>query len=469
MIEARARRRVLVLSYLFPPVGGGSAHRNAALIRRFPELGYDPVVVTGSGGADHFWAPGVEATPESLSGAGRIVRVPGPEPAASAGLRRRVQRLLDLKGAWSRWWTSGALEAARRELPECDILYASLEPYETARVASVLSRELGKPWVADLLDPWALDEMRMHVSWIHRWADRTRMHRWLASASAVIMNTPEATGRVRREIPELAALLVDPIAVGYDANDFTESIAERTDRAFRIVHSGYLHTELGLRHRKTAMLRRLAGGVYAPVDLLSRSHVYLLTAIDRLIAEDPGLRSVIEVHLAGALSDADRAVAERSPVVKIHEYLPHGEAVELVRTADLLFLPMHEVPRGARAGLVPAKTYEYLASGRPILAAVPEGDARDLLLEAGSPRICRPSDDVAMAEHIRAEIARWRAGAQPVSPRPDVVARYERGVIARELTSVFDRVLARSARGPQTRAAASPLARSRAQGSSNVS
>ena len=44
---------------------------------------------------------------------------------------------------------------------------------------------------------------------------------------------------------------------------------------------------------------------------------------------------------------------------------------ELISSADLLFLPMHELPEGTSARIVPCKTYEYLASGRPVLAAVP--------------------------------------------------------------------------------------------------
>ena len=61
-----------------------------------------------------------------------------------------------------------------------------------------------------------------------------------------------------------------------------------------------------------------------------------------------------------------------------------------MRSADLLFLPMHDLPPGRRAGLVPYKTYEYLAAERPILAAVPDGDARDILSRVSHATLCRP-------------------------------------------------------------------------------
>ena len=129
----------------------------------------------------------------------------------------------------------------------------------------------------------------------------------------------------------------------------------------------------------------------AGVDILTRSHLFLLQAVERLIADNPSLASTIEIHLAGVLSPTDREAAARSPVVRTPGYLTHAETVTLMRSADLLFLPMQNLPPGIRSGTVPGKTYEYLASGRPILAAVPEGDARDLLLQAGTATSANPT------------------------------------------------------------------------------
>jgi glycosyltransferase involved in cell wall biosynthesis len=122
-------------------------------------------------------------------------------------------------------------------------------------------------------------------------------------------------------------------------------------------------------------------------------------------------------------------------------YLSHDQTLELIRTADLLFLPMHDLPAGVRAGIVPGKTYEYLGSGRPILAAVPDGDARDLLEEAGGAILCRPPDVDALATAIAGQLERFRSGGAAPTPRPEVVARYEYGRLAGQLAAVFDRVL----------------------------
>ena len=89
----------------------------------------------------------------------------------------------------------------------------------------------------------------------------------------------------------------------------------------------------------------------------------------------------------------------------------------------------------------PGKTYEYLASGTPILAAVPDGDARDILEEAGVATIVRPDDVAGISAGISDEIGRFRARLPHREPRPDVVARFEYGRLAADLAHVFDAVL----------------------------
>jgi glycosyltransferase involved in cell wall biosynthesis len=431
------------VTYFFPPSGGSSAQRNVGLVRRLPELGYEPVMVTAPLESEEHWAPLDQSLMEGLPAGTEVIRLRSHPPEESGALVRRLERLFDRDDTWRRWWMEAALEAAREAVDGCELIYAPLEPYETAVVAAKLSQEHGIPWIADLLDPWALDEMRVHVSGIHRRRDLARMRRLLATADAVIMNTPEAARRAHEAFPELRDRIVESIPVGFEAADFEAPVSPRQDGRFRIAHTGYLHTEDGLRHRRNASLRRRLGGVYMDVDPLTRSHVHLLAALDLLLAEDPALADTIEVHLAGALTQTDLEIAERSPVTRVRGYLSHVESLELIRTADLLFLPLQDLPSGGRTGLVPAKTYEYLASGTPILAAVPEGDARDIVREAGNARIVAPSDEDAMARAVKDAVGRWRAGERPAPPPAEMLARYERGHVARRLADVFDETLAR--------------------------
>ncbi len=437
--------RLLFLAYYFPPTGGAGTQRSAKFARDLAALGHEPVVVTGPGPTGSTWAPRDDTLTAELPPDIEIHRVRA--PAAGGRLPGSVARWLDRPTAFQRWWTQGATRAGLEAAAEgaVDAVLASMSPYESGAAAATLARELGVPWVADLRDPWALDEMRAYPSALHRRRDVARMRAVLGTASAIVMNTPEAVLRLRERLPELRDAVVVHVPNGWDAGDFAAEPAPREDDAFRIVHTGSLHTQSG-RDRRRARLRRLLGGS-ARIDVLARSHVFLLEAVRRLRELEPELAAGVEVHLAGNLTEADRAAAGESAV--LHGYLAHADSVALLRTADLLFLPMHDLPAGQRASIVPGKTYEYLAAGRPILAAVPDGDARDLL--GGSPvaHLCRPRDVEAMAEAIREELRLVRAGGRRADAWPAEIERFERGRLAADLAGVLERIVPERADAPE--------------------
>ena len=438
---------ILVLAYHFPPVGGGGVQRNAKFVRYLPSLGYSPIVVTGSGNARTRWTPLDDTLLRDIPHDVPVHRVPGVEPLPWAGWRGALERRLMLRSPFVRWWQKGAVNVGAAAGRDARLLYASLAPYESAKPASRLARLLGIPWVADLQDPWALDEISLYATSLHRSLDAARMRRLLGTASAIVMNTPEAAKRLVRAFPELDRKLVVLITNGFDASDFETRPSERDPARFRIVHTGYLYTADGLRLQQVRTARRLLGGTLHSIDILTRSHVFLLEAIESLVRREPTLNGAIEVVLAGVLSDVDREIAGKYDFVRMPGYVTHEESIALISSADLLFLPMHDLPQGTRAGVIPGKTYEYLASGRPILAAVPDGDARDLLTEAGGAFVCRPADTTAMADVIASEVARHRKGQPASSRRIDVVARYERRQLTQQLAETFDDVLGiRSAR-----------------------
>jgi len=434
-------RKVLCLAYHFPPVGGAAVQRNARLIGHLPDFGYETVVVTGLGRRESHWTPQDETLQRDLPTSADVRRLPGESGIVESGRRRgRAERWLGLDTPWSRWWTEGVLAVAPELPPDIEIIYAPLVPFDSFRSAHRLSEMLGKPLVVDLNDPWALDEMMVYPSRLHRASARRTMQAALSGADGVVMNTPEATARVRSTFQSLGTTPIVTIPNGFSCDDFATAARERDDSAFRIVHTGYLHTEQGLEHRRLRHLHRLLGGTLSNVDILTRSHVFLVEAVEQLRNREPELEP-IEVHLAGVLTPADSEVAARSDAVKLHGYVPHSRALELLRSADLLFLPMHEVTEGRRVGIIPGKTYEYIAARKPILAAVPDGDARDLLLAAGNATICRPSDVDAIAEAIAMQVRRKRDGEPTAGPTDEFLARLEWRCRSRELARLFDLIL----------------------------
>ncbi|MGH3004343.1 MAG: glycosyltransferase family 4 protein [Gaiellaceae bacterium] len=437
--------RVLFVTYHFPPVGGAGVQRSVKFVRYLPELGYEPVVLTGPGPASDRWTPTDQSLGAEVPASAEVLRVPGPAPRRSVGMRARAERWLRLRSGFARWWQDGIISLGR-EAADVDLLYVSMSPFESAPAVAALARGIDRPWVADLRDPWALDEMVVHPTALHRRLELVRMERGLASAAAVIMNTPEAARALCETFSRIDPARVHAIPNGYDPSDFAGPPPPRQDNAFRIVHAGYLHTDLGLAQQLTGRLRRMLGGDEGQVDHLARSHVFLLRALDRLFRLRPELAERVELHLAGVISPPDRAAVQtelrRPDVVKTPGYLTHSETIGLLRSADLLFLPMHGLPPGRRARIVPGKTYEYLAAQRPILAAVPDGDARDLL-ERARALLCRPADVDGLTEALSRQLDRAASAEDSVARPGDFLKRFERRNLTRELADVFDEVISR--------------------------
>ena len=350
----------------------------------------------------------------------------------------RLARFGLVQGRWARWWADGALAAGRealREGPVCAV-FTSMSPYESAPVAAELAGEAGVPWIADLRDPWALDEMVVYPSALHRRRAMARMGRDLSSAAAVVMNTAGAAAAATAAFPGLHT--VHAIPNGYDPDDFAgPPPPPRRDGVLRILHTGYLHTALGQQHRTRRLSWR--GGEREPVDILPRSHVYLLEAIAGLPA---AARESVELHLAGTLSRVDEITIETSPAadwVRTHGYLGHAA------TSSSCAAPTSSSARcticpPADALIVPGKTYEYIAAGRPILAAMPPGDARELVRASGTGRVCDPTDVAAMRTVISDQLDALRNGREPSPVDPEILRRYARPQLTAELARVLDTV-----------------------------
>ena len=414
VIAASERRRVLMLARQFPPIGGAGVQRSTGTARHLRAFGWQPTVITGPAGhVDRF-------NPRDAGLLGRIPadvavhRLAGVEPSSRTGAAARVARLLQRDEPWTSWWVAGAAREGARH--EADVILASCNPYATAFAGAELSRRLGLPWVADLEDPWALDEMRVHATGLHRRRDLRTMRMALGTASAIIACAEETAVRFRAALPELADRIVS-VPIGYDRDDFDAPVVlSPDDGVLRIVHTGTIHSELGRRHRETNEARRRLRGSSIDVDILTRSHVYVMEAIDRLLAREPALVGRIELVLIGALTDGDvREIGDRA-YVRTPGAMSHADTIAAMRTAGLLFLPMHDVGPGARVGIVPYKTYEYLAAGRPILAAAPDGDVRDLLSGVARATLVRPSDVDALTAALGAAVG---SGWVATAPAPE--------------------------------------------------
>jgi hypothetical protein len=440
--------RLLLLAYHFPPLGGPGTQRAVRFARDLPALGHELTVVTGPGQSTGRWDPLDETLMDRLTERIAVRRVGGPVPPGGG----RADRWLDRRTPFAKWWVEGAVAAATPVARQADAILCTMAPYETAFAAAQLSQENGVPWIADLRDPWALDEMRIYPTALHRNRDLRRMADVLRTAHGIIMNTAEARTALIEAFPDLGLKHVAVVPNGFDSRDFlpTAPAPRDRDRPLRIVHTGSLHLQMGRDHRQAGRTRRLLGGAQE-IDILPRSHFYLVEALTAMRRNGYIDRGDVELHLAGVLSDADLEICEHIDLVA-HGYVDHDASTELLRSADLLFLPMHDLPDGRRARIVPGKTYEYLAAGRPILAAVPEGDARDLVGGAPGALLCAPTDARAMARMVVSELDHLRQrGRRPDRWHPQV-SEFEHHHLADALSTVIERIVGRRGRpNPQQR------------------
>ncbi|MFK7959214.1 MAG: glycosyltransferase [Phycisphaerales bacterium] len=433
--------RAVLLGYYFPPMGGAGTQRLASFARDLPALGIEPVVVAASETVpgDSTLAHDVTLL-DGIDPSVSIIRVPGIAEQTPTGRDRRtahrlVASAVDL--AWARRAVDAAVFASRRHA--ADVTLVSVSPYTLGLHVGELRRRTRRPVVIDLRDPWALDGWRSFRSRIQVRADRWFMARSLAAADAIIANCPAAAAAYRA-LPGVRPDRVVVVPNGWSATDYADQPGRApvapTDRStFRIAHIGTLHdpTPPATRHPRPHTC--------APLEYRHRSGRTLLTAIGHIMARRPDLRHRLQLDLFGSVHPGHADLVRQlrlSDVVHEHGYVSHPDAIAAAKKADALFVPLHGVPHGDPALIVPGKLYEALASERPVLAAVPVGDARRLVLLAGGDgAVVDPGDADAAADRLETWINRWSAGQAPSGARRSALIPFERTSLSSRVAEIL--------------------------------
>jgi len=413
-------KRVLMLAYYFPPLGMGGTQRSAKFARYLPEFGWQATVLTVKPIA--YWAEdvsllddlaGVEIVragsfdPQRLLALARRKTTPGApvnepaQPAAAsggasgAGGRARAvggsgmlawinRRLLpwvllpDSKILWS--WHARRAAAGLLRSGACSAIWSTSPPHSTHLIARRLARRYRLPWIADFRDAWADSVVVPQPTPWHRRRQAALLRRVAQDADLLIGVTPgivaelEAAGGAGK-----TRLMTN----GFDAADFPDSgppyragdrLSPATappERRFVLCHCG--------------AISRFSD----PAPLLAA-----------LRPEEP---SRLHLHFVGF--DASGSFAERVRSLGLTEriswsgYLPHRQALAAMAAADALVLIACDDPR---ARFIPGKSFEYLASRKPILLI--SNVAETLALLQGQPGVIACAPD--QPEAIRAALAR---------------------------------------------------------------
>lgn len=450
----RARPRLLLVTYYFPPSGGAGVQRTLKFTKYLRAAGVEPVVLTVEAGAypslDPSLAadvpPGTEVVrtraldPFGLYGAltGRsrkeavaVGSIEADSAAKRAALWLRANVFLpDARVGWVPF----AVRAARRLIRAgaVDAVLTSGPPHSTHLVGLRLRRELrrrGIPWIADFRDPWTginfAAELPMTAA--ARALDARMERRVLRAAGAVVAVSP-TWARELEEKGGLPAGAVHVIQNGFDPADFALGPAPPDadsdgggGETFELTHVGSLYG--------------------------SRDPAALWQAVAALRAR--GDADALRIRLVGRVDEAARASLRRhglADLVREDGVVSHAEAVAAMRRADLLFLSIEPVRNAA--GILTGKLYEYLASGRPVLAlGPPEGDAARLLAQVGAGAVVEWRDAAAVEARLRDALDAWRRGAPLGGAPAEALAAVSRPTQAAELADLVRDLAGRSPGG----------------------
>jgi glycosyltransferase involved in cell wall biosynthesis len=436
--------RVLVLAYCFPPIVNSGTQRPLKFVKYLAEHGWEPIVVTATGGDGN---PTDESLLSEVPPAVRVVRVPMLHESVASGITRLLgggalgKKVGDAVG-WRlgnyrrvpdmyAWWQPTAVRAARRIFDEggFDAIYATGFPWTTLLVGREVSRITGKPLIADFRDPWTL------CTWFKD--ERPSMAEELAAersvveqAHTVLTTTHGLTRLMSNAYPSVDPAKFVTVHNGFDPDDMTVPPAPRSDALFRIVYTGVWKEKYNIDR------------LYNTIDWLRRSA--------------PDVLEGVEVVTAGYQpGEAGRRGLQR--YIKETGLLPHHEAVALMRSADLLYLSYEDPDRQFQS--VAGKLYEYLATGRPVMAlADPRGDLGQIIARVGG-GVVVPFEDPGNLYQALLDACRRRM--VPVPPRrPEELAAFERRALTGKLAGVLNAALNRApmaARTPEVTLSDAPI------------
>ncbi|MCL2658281.1 MAG: glycosyltransferase [Betaproteobacteria bacterium] len=414
-------RRLLMVAYHFPPLAGSSGiQRTLRFVQQLPKHGWEPIVLSANPRA-------YERTNSDL-----LAEVPDTvhvERAFALNTAKHLALFGRYPAAWARpdrWqsWRWGAIpkgmELIRRLKP--DAIWSTY-PIATAHlIGAQLARRSGLPWIADFRDPMAQDGYPADPA---TWRSYDQIEREAVTrAVSSVFTTPGAAEEYQRRYPAFAAR-IRVIENGYDEPSFaglTGGGEVLNPGRITILHSGIVYpSERDPRALFAALGRLKTAGLINAAGFALRF---------RASAHDDMLKSFAAENGIGDL-------------IELMPPVPYRDALAEMMRADALL-----VMQGNNCNeQIPAKVYEYLRAGRPILAlADPPGDTAKLLANNGISGGVALEDSAAVELALKRFLAQLAQGEAPASLL-ETARRHSREARTKELVALLEQVLAHGVAG----------------------
>jgi glycosyltransferase involved in cell wall biosynthesis len=411
--------KILMTAFHFPPQAGSSGVlRTLNFVKYLPEHGWQPTVLSAHPRAytetrDDLLA----AIPESV----KVIRAQALDAARHLSVSGKYPRLFALPDRWASWWLD-AVRLGKAEIRRSrpDLIWSTY-PISTAHLVGLtLARASGRPWIADFRDPMINGDYP---------SDRWQRRAWsaielrvLREAAVCVFTTENAAQTYRTRYPDSADKCV-VISNGYDEAAFTDVRPARPGvkpDTLLLLHSGAIYPQERDPCPFFAAVRGLLEArVLDPARLCIRF---------RATGHDDEVRAAVHAH---GLEE----------VVDIAPPIPYSDALSEMMGADGLLV----FQGSAFNTQVPAKIYEYLRAGRPLLALVdPGGNTAKSL----APFDAVTSADIVDEQDISRAIVTWleqRASLELpfwLANNQQAVRAYSRASQAAVLAEICTRVVA---------------------------
>lgn len=348
-----------------------------------------------------------------------------------------------------------ALELIKERKP--DVIVIWMMPYSVGIIGIIIKWFTGIPLVFNFGDSPTCTDMSGNVfpTILHYHMSKWMEDFYIHKSDAVIYVSQKNLDRVKNRQPQKEHLKFNLVRCGANPEDCTK-VSQRKDNCFEITYVGGMAGwfEFYSNPEKDTFIRKIYQawlnlGRYEVIklDIRSSSPIFIGKAVQQILVEHCEWRDRIKINVYG--NEYPDYVIERvlknqelTKIISVYPPVPNIKAIDLACQSDLLFLTLPARPAGSGpGGRISVKTYEYLMTERPILAAVSQGENWDYLEGKPGVWLVEPTDICAMKQAI-SEIANAKFLGKDMTFdrtafRPEL--SYEQR--AKELHAVLQRVL----------------------------
>lgn len=415
-------KRCLVISYYFPPVGGGGVQRVTKIIKYLGKKNWQFTVFTSNpGGFTNL--PLDKSHLNEIPGNTRIIRFSNSvnfNPGVFKAIKptffiRWINSLFFFPDTYKKWSNQVEKEVVKILADEqFDLVYITSPPYSLARLASRLTAKINTPVVLDMRDPWTTNPYKIYPSTWHLKKDKQIEEQTISNikygitAYKSLKDFYFTSGFITKKRNWIY------IPNGFDESDFNEiKNPNHSNKVLNIAFSGTFYSHLN-------------------------NPELLFNSISKLSEEN---KTKISFHHIGVSNINLKKVAAKYDIAdKIVEwgYKSHKECLEILSGMDVLFFLLDSANPKA-ANTIGGKVYEYLGLKKPILALVPEhGEAANLIKHTSSGVIIDPYNQTKITETLE----KW-INDRPVVSQSATINEFARSTLAQKYYNFFEEIVSK--------------------------